>query len=82
MIGWTEQEIRDRLIITEDPTTGQRQISIIDGPKRNRLIGQVNWATFVPAIIALVLMLTLGVFAQYVMSPPTPEHPPTSVNQR
>jgi hypothetical protein len=77
----TEQEIRDRLIITEDPTTGQKRMSIIDGPKRG-LMPQVRWATFVPAVVALALMLSVEVFVHYVMSPTSPEHTPPSVNQR
>jgi hypothetical protein len=79
---WTEQEIRDRLVITEDPTTGQKRMSIIDGPKRNGLMPQVSWAIFVPVICAVALMLSVEVFVHYVIPLPTPEHTPTSVNQR
>jgi hypothetical protein len=77
----TEQEIRDRLIITEDPTTGQKRMSIIDGPKRG-LMPQVSWATFVPAVVALALMLSVEVVARYALSSASPEHTPPSVNQR
>jgi hypothetical protein len=79
---WTPQEIQDRLIITEDPTTGQKRISIIDGPKRSGLMPQVSWATFVPVICAVALMLSVEVFVHCVMSPTSPEHTPPSVNQR
>jgi hypothetical protein len=74
--------MRDRLIITADPTTGQKRMSIIDGPKRNEQMPQVSWATFVPVICAVALMLSVEVFVQYVVVQPTPEHTPTSVNQR
>jgi hypothetical protein len=77
----TEQEIRDRLIITEDPATGQKRMSIIDGPKRG-LMPQVSWATFVPAVVALALMLGVEVFVHFVISPTSPEHTSPSVNQR
>jgi hypothetical protein len=71
---WTEQEIRNRLIITEDLTTGQKRMVIIDGPKHQKVIPEFNWATFVPAICVVALMLGVEVFVQCVVVQPMTEH--------